>query len=40
MSTVVSNKKEVLEVKKRLLEKHTLEAVFSMPNDLFYPIGG
>lgn len=39
MSTVVSNKKEVLEVKKRLLEKHTLEAVLSMPDDLFYPIG-
>lgn len=39
MSTVVSNDKKVLEVKKRLLEKHTLEAVFSMPNDLFHPVG-
>nr|WP_253308030.1 N-6 DNA methylase [Rickettsia endosymbiont of Ceutorhynchus assimilis] len=38
MSTVVSNNKKVLEVKKRLLEKHTLEAVFSMPDDLFNPI--
>lgn len=38
MSTVVSDKKTVLEVKKRLLEKHTLEAVFSMPNDLFHPV--
>lgn len=26
-------------VKKRLLEKHTLEAVMSMSNDLFYPVG-
>lgn len=38
MSTAVSDKKTVLEVKKRLLEKHTLEAVFSMPNDLFHPV--
>lgn len=39
MSTVVSNDKKVLEVKKRLLAEHTLEAVFSMPNDLFHPVG-
>jgi type I restriction enzyme M protein len=39
MYTVVSNDKKVLEVKKRLLQKHTLEAVFSMPNDLFHPVG-
>lgn len=26
-------------IKKRLLKKHTLEAVFSMPDDLFYPVG-
>lgn len=39
MSTVVSDKKNVLEVRERLLESHTLEAVFSMPNDLFHPIG-
>ncbi len=38
-STVVSEEKRVIEVKKRLLEKHTLEAVFSMPNDLFHPVG-
>lgn len=25
--------------KERLLKKHTLEAVMSMPNDLFYPVG-
>lgn len=28
-----------LEIKKRLLERHTLEAVMSMPDDLFYPVG-
>jgi type I restriction enzyme M protein len=39
MSTVVSDDKKVLAVKQRLLKKHTLEAVFSMPNDLFHPIG-
>jgi type I restriction enzyme M protein len=39
MSTVVSADKKVNEVKKRLLQKHTLEAVFSMPNDLFHPVG-
>lgn len=39
MSTVVSEDKKVLEVKKRLLAEHTLEAVFSMPNDLFHPVG-
>jgi type I restriction-modification system DNA methylase subunit len=39
MSTVVSDNKAVIEIKKRLLKQHTLEAVFSMPNDLFHPIG-
>lgn len=39
MSTVVSDKKPVKIVKQRLLEKHTLKAVFSMPNDLFHPVG-
>ncbi|WP_454889394.1 HsdM family class I SAM-dependent methyltransferase [Serratia quinivorans] len=39
MSTVVSSQKKVTEVKRRLLEKHTLKAVFSMPDDLFYPVG-
>ena len=27
------------DVRKRLLEKHTLNAVFSMPDDIFYPTG-
>lgn len=39
MSTVVSDDKKVVEVRKRLLEKHTLEATFSMPNDFFHPVG-
>jgi type I restriction-modification system DNA methylase subunit len=39
MSTVVSSNKEVIKVKERLLEKHTLKAVLSMPEDLFYPVG-
>lgn len=26
-------------IRERLLEKHTLEAVMSMPDDLFYPVG-
>ena len=37
MSTVVSAKKKTLEIRKRLLEKHTLEAVLSMPDSLFHP---
>lgn len=39
MSTTVSSKKEVIEVRKRLLLKHTLLATFSMPVDLFHPVG-
>ncbi len=39
MSTVVSSKTKTIAVRKRLLERHTLEAVFSMPDDLFCPIG-
>lgn len=39
MSTVVSSNKSVVEVRQKLLDEHTLEAVLSMPNDLFHPIG-
>ena len=39
MSTIVSDDKKILEARKRLLEKHTLEAVLSMRSDLFHPIG-
>ncbi len=38
MSTTVSTKKEVFQVRERLLDKHTLEAVFTMPTDLFHPV--
>lgn len=37
MGTVVSNHKSVRMVKERLLTSHTLEAVFSMPTELFNP---
>ena len=36
MERVMSAKKQTLELKKRLLELHTLEAVMSMPDELFY----
>lgn len=36
MERVLSSKKQTLELKSKLLEKHTLEAVMSMPDDLFY----
>lgn len=39
MSTCTDTKKGPSEVRRRLLEKHTLEAVLSMPDDLFYPVG-
>lgn len=35
MSCVLAQSGEELDLKKQLLEHHTLEAVFSMPNDLF-----
>lgn len=36
MERVLSAKKQTLELKQRILEHHTLEAVMSMPDDLFY----
>ncbi len=39
MRCALYQKGEGLALKQRLLEKHTLEAVMSMPDDLFYPIG-
>lgn len=36
MERVLSAKRQTLELKRRLLELHTLEAVMSMPDDLFY----
>lgn len=39
MSAAISSKTSAVEVKKRLLAHHTLVAVLSMPDDLFYPVG-
>jgi len=39
MSCGIKNEKELIAVKKRILEKHHLKAVLSMPDDLFYPVG-
>lgn len=38
-SCVLATTGDEYELKKKLLEKHTLEAVFSMPDQLFYPVG-
>ena len=39
MSCATSAAPATVQVRKRILEKHTLKAVFSMPDDLFYPVG-
>ena len=39
MSTTIKQDNKTIEMRKRLLEHHTLEAVFSMPDQLFYPKG-
>lgn len=39
MSCAIKDEASTHVVKKRLLEKHTLKAVISMPDDLFYPVG-
>jgi type I restriction-modification system DNA methylase subunit len=39
MSCAIKNDSATNAVRKKLLEKHTLKAVVSMPDDLFYPIG-
>lgn len=39
MSVCTDTKKKTIEVRRRLLEKHTLQAVLSMPDDLFHPVG-
>ena len=36
MQTALSTGGKILDLKKRLLEKHTLDAVLSMPNELFF----
>lgn len=39
MSCGLKEDKATLAVRKRLINKYTLKAVISMPNDLFYPVG-
>lgn len=39
MSCAIKNEKELIAIKERLLLKHHLKAVLSMPDDLFYPVG-
>lgn len=39
MSCGIKNEKELIAVKSRILERHRLHAVLSMPDDLFYPVG-
>lgn len=39
MSCSIKNDKDLKAVKRRLLTKHHLKAVLSMPDDLFYPVG-
>ena len=39
MSTTIKQDNKTIEIRRRLLEHHTLEAVFSMPDQLFYPKG-
>lgn len=39
MSCAIKNEKEVITVKERLLARHHLKAVLSMPDELFHPVG-
>lgn len=39
MSCATSTSARTVAVRERLLEKHTLAGVFSLPDDLFYPVG-
>jgi type I restriction enzyme M protein len=39
MSCATSTSAKTIMVRERLLKKHTLSAVFSVPNDLFHPVG-
>lgn len=39
MSCAIKNDNKVKQMKSKILSKHTLEAVVSMPDDLFYPVG-
>lgn len=37
MACAISDNKEIQSIKKNMLEKHTLDAVFSFPAEMFYP---
>jgi len=39
MSCCTGDEKKLIEIRKRILEKHHLKAVLSMPDELFYPVG-
>ena len=39
MSCAIKDEKDLKRVKSRILAKHHLKAVLSMPDDLFYPVG-
>lgn len=39
MSCVTSSSSKAEEIRERLLKDHTLKGVFSMPDDLFHPVG-
>jgi type I restriction-modification system DNA methylase subunit len=39
MSVAIKQDKATTEIRERILRNHTLEAVFSMPDKLFYPKG-
>lgn len=39
MSCAIKNEKDLIIIKERLLKKHRLKAVISMPDDVFSPIG-
>jgi type I restriction-modification system DNA methylase subunit len=39
MSAAIKNTADVINLKKEILDKHSLLATFSMPDQLFYPIG-
>ena len=39
MSCAIDTKKGTVALKEKILSKHTLEAVMSLPDDLFYPVG-
>ena len=38
-SCAIKDEKDLITIKKRILSKHHLKAVLSMPDDLFYPVG-